>query len=118
MRERRDGGFVWSDAGCGTRRGGHHHCGTFVDEIISGITGDARDGIGHCRPCLELGRNRESFRLMPMKFQYDMVRINMRDPQKTKSDLNELGEQGWELVAIFPYDANEGIAFLKRIKES
>jgi hypothetical protein len=53
-----------------------------------------------------------------MKFQYDMVRINMRDPQKTKSDLNELGEQGWELVAIFPYDANEGIAFLKRIKES
>ncbi|HLZ16892.1 MAG TPA: hypothetical protein VKQ08_07620 [Cyclobacteriaceae bacterium] len=46
-----------------------------------------------------------------------MIRFKMKDPQKTLSDLKELGEEGWELVTIFPLDTNEGIAFLKRVKE-
>jgi hypothetical protein len=65
---------------------------------------------------LELGRNCKTLKLKSMKFEYTMTRVNLRDPQKTNADLNKLGEEGWELAAIFPYDSSEGIAFLKREK--
>jgi hypothetical protein len=50
-----------------------------------------------------------------MKFKYTMLRLNFKDPQVIKADLDELGDEGWDLVAIWPDTATEGIAILKKL---
>jgi hypothetical protein len=49
-----------------------------------------------------------------MKYQYTMLRLNFKDPQKTLADLNQAGEEGWDLTTIWPDSAAGGIAILKR----
>jgi hypothetical protein len=49
-----------------------------------------------------------------MKYEYTIDSLNFADPQVLKQILNERGEKGWDLVAIWPDTNSGGIGVFKR----
>jgi hypothetical protein len=60
-----------------------------------------------------------------MKWEYQLRQIGFSDPAKAQRELNEAGEDGWELVAIFSKSVGNpggqdmwGTGILKRPKSN
>lgn len=49
-----------------------------------------------------------------MKWEYKVVQARLRDGEVTETVLNELGQQGWELVTVNSMPAADSILVFKR----
>ena len=53
-------------------------------------------------------------KLASMNFEYQVLRIEFNNMPETIRALNDLGRQGWELIAVLQERPTTAIAFLKR----
>ena len=53
---------------------------------------------------------------MPSNWEYKILSCSQENDEQREEKMNELGDEGWELVAVLPYETTSPDLYFKRRK--